>query len=81
MEKGTQQKQARKSGEKAPLFSWAFGIRNLILVGIALLVIVLGYVFLGVGPYDSVQSTTIGPLMLVLGYLVLLPVGILVRTK
>lgn len=81
MEKGTQEKQARKTRDQAPLFGWVFGMRNLIMVGIALVVIVIGYIFLGVGPYDSVQSTTLGPVLLVIGYLVLLPLGILARAK
>ena len=81
MEKATQQKQARKTGEPAPLFNWVFGVRNMILLGIALAVIIIGYVFLGIGPYDSAQSTTIGPVLLVIGYLVLLPLGILSRDK
>ena len=48
-----------------------FGKRNYILFGIALLTIIVGYVFLGSG------SITIAPILLVLGYCVLVPVAIL----
>jgi hypothetical protein len=49
------------------------GRRNWIAFGIALLVIVVGYVFLANG------SITIAPILLVLGYCVLVPYAILAR--
>ena len=81
MDKDATQKTARKSGGQVPLFDWAFDKMNLIVVLAALVVIIIGYVFLGIGPYDSAQSKTIGPVLLVLGYLVVLPLGIIVRKK
>lgn len=51
------------------------GRRNFTLLGIALGVIVVGYVFLAIG------SITIAPLLLVAGYCVLLPWAILARDK
>ena len=51
------------------------GRRNWISFGVALLVIVIGYVFLANG------SITLAPLLLVVGYCVLIPYAILARDK
>ena len=51
----------------------AFGPTNYALFGAAVLTIAIGYVLLGRG------SITLAPILLVLGYLVFLPAGILVR--
>jgi hypothetical protein len=48
-----------------------FGRTNYILIGAALVAIILGYIFLGSG------SITLAPILLVLGYCVLFPVGII----
>jgi len=57
-----------KTKEKRAL---PFGKRNYIWFGIALATIVIGYIFLGSG------DITIAPILLVLGYCVLVPVAIL----
>lgn len=49
-----------------------FGLPNVLLFAAALVVIVVGYVLLGRG------SVTAAPLLLVLGYVVLIPAGLLV---
>jgi len=51
----------------------AFGRANYLLMAAAAVVIVAGFVALGVG------STTLAPILLVLGYLVLIPVSLLKR--
>lgn len=51
----------------------AFGPTNYALFGAAVLSIVAGYVLLGRG------SITLAPILLILGYVVLLPAGLLVR--
>jgi hypothetical protein len=59
--------------------SWLpLGPRNLQWLGIALIVIVIGYVFLSIGPWDSVWSLSIAPVLLGLGYFVLIPLAILI---
>lgn len=51
----------------------AFGPLNYALFGAAILAIVIGYVLLSRG------SITLAPILLILGYVVLIPAGILVR--
>lgn len=46
-----------------------------------LLAIVLGYVALAQPPWDGTMPLVIAPILLVLGYCVLIPVGILIRKK
>ncbi|MCP4567314.1 MAG: DUF3098 domain-containing protein [FCB group bacterium] len=51
-----------------------FGRTNYLLMGAALLFIIIGYVSLGSG------SITLAPILLVLGYCVLFPAGIIWKT-
>jgi len=52
---------------------WPFGKKNYILFAAAVVVIVIGFVTLGQG------SMTLAPLLLTIGYCVLIPAAILVR--
>ena len=52
-----------------------FGKRNYILFGVGLVVIILGYIFLGKG------DTVLAPVLLVLGYVVIIPIAILIKDK
>jgi len=62
---------ARKIQDKTSFFS------NLVLYYIAIGVIILGYVFLSIGDADSFTSLTLGPIVLVIGYLVAMPAALL----
>ncbi|MCK5833812.1 hypothetical protein KAH81_09125 [bacterium] len=59
-----------KSGEQRKL---PFSARNFALLAIALVLILLGFVILSTG------DITIAPILLVLGYCIFLPAGILVK--
>ena len=56
-----------------------FTRKNWILFGIGLLVIATGYILLRVPPVDGFLSLTAAPILLVVGYCVLVPAAILVR--
>ncbi len=64
---------AQKTSEERSVERWPFGPRNYAVFGIGLLSIVLGYVFLAKG------SITAAPILLVLGYCVLIPVAIMLK--
>lgn len=68
---------AQKSNPKQPKARepLPFGKRNYLWFGIALVTILVGYIFLGSG------SITIAPILLVLGYCVLVPVAILIPAE
>jgi len=52
-----------------------FGKNNLIFLGIGVFLVIVGFIFLGTG------DITIAPILLVLGYCVAIPIGILLPAK
>ena len=52
---------------------------KIILAGVA--VVILGYIALGMDPWDGFMALTVAPILLVLGYCVVIPVGIIYRRK
>ena len=51
--------------------------RNLKLYYAAIGVIILGYIFLAIGDANSFTSITLGPIILLLGYIVAVPITLL----
>ncbi|MBN2413252.1 hypothetical protein JXQ31_16340 [candidate division KSB1 bacterium] len=54
---------------------------NYMIFGVAVLTIILGYVSLSKGPADSFWSLTLAPILLVIGYCILVPLAIFWRSK
>ena len=69
----TRSRAARRPVEADLGFSW--GLMNSLLLGIALAVLAAGYVALSRG------STTLAPVLLVVGYCVLVPASLLLRGR
>ena len=44
-------------------------------------VVVLGYVALGMEPWDGFMALTVAPILLLVGYCIIIPVGIIYRKK
>jgi hypothetical protein len=51
--------------------------KNIMLYYGAVLVIIIGYIVLAIGDADSFTSLTLGPIILVVGYLVAIPIALL----
>ncbi len=66
-------KSKKKQDNNAEEFKWPFGRRNYMLFGAAMLSIIIGYIALGQG------SITLAPILLVLGYCVLVPVSLIIK--
>jgi hypothetical protein len=66
--RGTGPKPSEPPGVEIP-----FGKKNYVIFGLAALVILAGYILLSRG------SITAAPILLLLGYLVLIPIGILAK--
>jgi len=66
---------------KTLFHSWSFGKINYQLFAIGLFVIILGYIVMATGETESLQSVKIAPLILIIGYCVLIPASILVKPK
>ena len=69
---------SKKISKKAK-WGLPFGRKNYLWLGIGLVVIFLGYISLAQGPVDSFWSRTLAPVLMVLGYCVLIPIGILIK--
>jgi lipoprotein signal peptidase len=54
---------------------------NYLFFTISLITITIGYVALGSGQWDSFASLNIAPILLVLGYCVLIPISILYKKE
>jgi len=54
---------------------------NFIILGVGLLFIVLGYVALSGNVVEGFRQLTVAPILLLLGYCVIIPLGIMYRKK
>lgn len=63
----------KKKDNNSQEFKWPFGKRNYMFFGAAMLSIIVGYIALGQG------SITLAPILLVLGYCVLVPVSLIIK--
>ncbi len=61
--------------------TFPFTKTNYQILGVGLLFIILGYVALGQEPWDGTVPLVVAPILLVLGYCVVIPLGILYRRK
>ena len=59
----------------------SYGSRNYNIFAIGLLVIILGFVLMTKGPADSFLSLTLSPILLIIGYCIIIPLAILYRPK
>ena len=71
----------RNSDNQTLFHSWSFGKINYLLFVIGISVIMLGYLVMATGETESIQSVRIAPLILIVGYCVLIPAAILVKPK
>ena len=58
---------------------WSFTFTNYMLFLIGILTIVIGYILMYTGRVDSYQAVTISPIILVIGYCIIIPISILYR--
>ena len=61
--------------------SWSLSKTNYILFGIGLILIILGYILMGKGEVYSFQSLTLAPIMLFIGYIIVIPTSLIYRDK
>ena len=65
--------------KKTLQFSWPYKRKNYVLFGFGVFVIIVGYLIMYLGDVNSFQSLVISPLLLLLGYLVIIPVALLYK--
>ncbi len=72
----------KKSVKNLNLFeNWTFSKINYLIFSVALLFIIAGYLFMATGSVNSVQSLTIAPIILLIGYLVLIPLALIYKSR
>ena len=60
---------------------WAFGRINYFLFGGGVALLILGYFFMANGEVNSFQSLTLAPILLFLGYIIVIPAALVFREK
>lgn len=61
--------------------NWNFSSKNYLIFGIGLIFIILGYFIMETGTVNSFQSLTLAPIMLFIGYIVIIPLALIFRDK
>lgn len=51
--------------------------KRIVWTSVGVLMVILGFIFLGTGPAENPVSLTIAPIVLVVAYLVVIPIGIM----
>jgi len=54
---------------------------NFIILGIGIATIIIGYIALSGNTVESFRQLTVAPILLVIGYCIIIPVGIMYRKK
>lgn len=67
---------AQDTGEPLP-----FSSENYIIFAVGIFFIVVGYIALSKGPWNSFWSLTLAPILLIIGYCIAIPLAILYRKK
>ena len=60
---------------------WSFSKKNYVTFGLGLFSIILGYIIMGTGQVNSSQSLTLAPILLFIGYIILIPISIIYDFK
>lgn len=76
-----QYKQKNKRGSVKGDTSLPFTKTNYLIFLAGLLFIIFGYIALGQGPWNSFTSLSLAPVLLIIGYLVLIPAAILYKKR
>ncbi|MCA9744088.1 MAG: hypothetical protein H6695_00800 [Deferribacteres bacterium] len=72
---------ARSKKKKVVERELPFSRQNYIIFAVGVLLILIGYLALAQGPYDSFSSMSIAPVLLVIGYCIVIPIAIMLRGK
>ena len=60
---------------------WPFNKTNYAIFGVGIIIIIIGYLLISFNEVNSIASTRIGPLMLFVGYCVIIPISIIYNKK
>ena len=69
----------KAKNKKSVKFLWPYKRKNYLLFGVGVFVIIVGYLIMYLGEVNSFQSLLISPLLLLAGYLVIIPLALLYK--
>ncbi len=69
----------KKTSRQSQFENWSLKKINYILFFSGLALVIFGYILMTTGEVDSFQSLTLAPLMLFIGYLIVIPLSILIK--
>lgn len=72
-----------KSKKSAPVshIHIALTKKNYMIIGLGIVLIIIGYILMAANSVDGFLPTVIAPILLVAGYCVIIPLGILIKDK
>lgn len=70
-----------KKAKPADVLHLSLTNKNYMIIGLGILLIIIGYVFMAENSVDGFLPTVVAPILLVLGYIVVVPFGILYKDK
>lgn len=70
-----------KKAKAADVLHLSLTNKNYMIIGLGILLIIIGYVFMAENSVDGFLPTVVAPILLVLGYIVVVPIGILYKDK
>jgi hypothetical protein len=73
--------QSSKLSRQKKEFSFPLEKENFIIIGIGILMLVIGYFLMSENSVDGFLPTVVSPILLVAGYCVVIPYGILKKSK
>ena len=68
-------------GSKTLFGSWSFNKTNYFLLFSGIVFIILGYLIMAYGEVNSFQSLTLAPIILFIGYIILIPVALIYKGR
>ncbi len=71
----------RKTSKAASIWSIPLNKSNFIIFGIGIIVLLVGFYIMTIPPWDSDFALVISPLILLIGYFIIFPLGILKNYK
>jgi hypothetical protein len=69
----------KSKNKQSVKFLWPYKRKNYLLFGVGVFVIIVGYLIMYLGEVNSFQSLVISPLLLLAGYLVIIPLALLYK--
>ena len=72
-------KNKNSKDQKPPINSWSYNRTNYYIFILAIIIIIVGYIIMYSGTVNSFQSLTLAPSLLFLGYIILIPLALLLN--